>query len=172
VDLSNFTRDLEKLSTADAVVADSYLRYALRKSALYLLACCLAMVSLGLLGLSLYWALEHSVGAIGAAALVGFIGCQLATIVAVLAAVQSPGREFSFAIKVRKSAVQSLEQDLTATSPGNVAHFYSANEALITSLVLHLMRALIGALRTSRVNAVEPPAAVSGNERVTEERKS
>jgi len=160
VDLQSLARDLDKLSTADAVVADSYVRYAFRKGALYFLACLLATISLVLLGLSLYWLLAESLGATGAAALVGAIGCLLAGIVAVVAMLQAPGREFYFALKMRKSAIQSLEHDIEAQASAGGAFLYPASEALISSVVLPLMGSLIRSLRsTTPSKAVETPPA-------------
>ncbi|HML30942.1 MAG TPA: hypothetical protein PKE16_19280, partial [Hyphomicrobium sp.] len=88
MDLPSLARDLDKLAAADAVVADSYVRYVLRKGVLYFLACLLALLGLSLLGLALYWLLEQSLGSMGATALVGIIGCLLAGIVAVVALLQ------------------------------------------------------------------------------------
>ncbi len=159
MDLQILARDLDKLSTADAVVADSYIRYAFRKGALYLLACFLGTIGLVLLGLSLYWLLAGSLGATGAAALVGAIGCLIAGVVAVVAMLQSPGREFYFALKMRKSAIQSLEHDIDAQPSAGSAFLYPASEALITSIVLPLMSGLIRSLRSTPSEAVETPPA-------------
>lgn len=161
MDLQSIARDLDKLSSADAVVADSYIRYALRKGALYLLACFLASISSVLLGLSLYWLLAESLGATGAAALVGAIGCLLAGIIAVIAMLQSPGREFYFALKMRKSAIQSLEHDIDAQPSTGSAFLYPASEALITSIVLPLMGSLIKSLRSTPSKAVETAAELN-----------
>lgn len=161
MDLQSLARDLDKLSSADAVVADSYIRYAFRKGALYLLACLLATISSVLLGLSLYWLLAESLGATGAAALVGAIGCLLAGIVAVIAMLQSPGREFFFALKMRKSAIQSLEHNIDTQPPTGSAFLYPASEALITSIVLPLMGSLIKSLRSTPSKAVETAAELN-----------
>jgi hypothetical protein len=162
LDLPTLARDIDKLASADAVVADSYIRYALRKSALYFLACILVVMGLTLLALSLYWLLEQSLGAIAAAALVGIIGCMLAGIIAAIAMLQRPGREFDLAMTMRKSAVTTLEQSI-ATSPANVAAFvYPATEALITSLILPLIGALLRSLKASRSKPADQPAEILG----------
>jgi len=111
-----------------------------------------------LLGLSLYWLLEQSLGATGAAAVVGAIGCLLAGMVAVVAMLQNPGSEFYFALKMRKSAIQSLEHDIDAQPNAGGAFLYPASEALITSVVLPLMGGLIRNLRSTPSKAVETPA--------------
>jgi hypothetical protein len=158
VDLPSLARDLDKLATADAVVADSYIRYALRKGALYLFACLLAIASLTLLGLSLYWLLEQSMGPIGAAALIGIIGLLLAAIIAVAAVFQRPGREFSIGLEIRRTSIATLEQNVSAPSANPGAYIYPASEALVTSVVLPLMGALLRTLKSSRSKAVEKSA--------------
>jgi len=161
VDLPNLARDLDKLATADAVVADSYIRYALRKGAFYLLACLLAMTSLVLLGLALYWLLEQSMGPIGAAALIGVIGCLLAAIIGLAAMFQRPGREFSMGLENRRASIAALEQNVSAPLITPAAYAYPAAEALITSVVLPLMGALIRSLKSSHPKVAEKPVALN-----------
>lgn len=155
MDLPNLARDLDKLATADAVVAESYVRYALKKGALYFLACLVAAMGLVLLGLALYWLMAETFGAIAAAALVGVIGCLLAGIIAVVAMVQRPGREFSIAMEMRKSTIATLEQDIGTPSLGSGAYIYPAGEALISSVLLPLLGALIRSLKSPRDKATE-----------------
>ncbi|MFA5955396.1 hypothetical protein [Hyphomicrobium sp.] len=159
MDLPSLARDIDKLATADAIVADSYIRYAFRKGALYFLACLLAMTSLVLLGLALYWQLEQSLGPIGAATLVGIVGCLLAGIVAVVATIQHPGREFSVAMEMRKSTITMLEQNVGSASAG--ALIYPASEALISSVILPLMGTLIRNLKSPRGKPAETPAELN-----------
>lgn len=161
MDLPSLARDLDKLATADAVVADSYVRYVLKKGVLYFLACLLALLGLSLLGLALYWLLEQSLGPIGATALVGVIGCLLASIVAVIALLQRPGREFSLAMDLRKSTIAALEKDIEISRASASPYIYPAGEALITSVLLPLVSALIRSLRPSHSKAAEMPAQLT-----------
>ncbi len=149
MDLPNLARDLDRLATADAVVADSYLRYMFRKGALYVLACLLATISFVLLGLALYWLLEQSLGVIGATVVVGVMGLLIAGMIAVVAVLQRPSPEFAVAVEMRRSSIGALEQNLTASSISN-AYLYPAGEALISSVVLPLISLLIKSLRPSR----------------------
>ncbi|MFT3729839.1 MAG: hypothetical protein QM780_00225 [Hyphomicrobium sp.] len=160
MDLQSLARDLDKLATADAVVADSYLRYVFRKGALYFLASLLAISGLGLLGAALYWLLESSLGAIGAAALVGVIGCLVAGIIATVAVLQRPGREFSVAMEMRRSTISTLEQNIRTNAVNPSAYIYPASEALISSVILPLMGALIRNLR-SRNDTAETSSEVA-----------
>ena len=155
VDLPSFARDIDKLAAADAVVADSYLRYALRKGALYFLACLFAVMGLLLLGLALYWLLAASFGATAAIALLGILGCLLAGLIAVIAVLQRPGREFSLALEMRRSAVATFERNVASTSLGAGALLYPAGEAFISSVLLPLIGALIRSLKSSHGDAGE-----------------
>lgn len=158
MDPPNLARDLDKLASADAVVADSYLRYIFRKGALYVLACVLATISLVLLGLALYWVLEQSIGQIGATALVAVIGLLVAGIIAVLAVLQRPGRDYSIAMEMRRSSIATLEQNISTPTAG-AAYIYPAGEALISSVILPLVAILIKSLKSSRTaKATEPTA--------------
>ncbi|RUO99713.1 hypothetical protein [Hyphomicrobium sp.] len=165
MDLPNLARDLDKLATADAVVADSYLRYMFRKGALYVLACLLATISFVLLGLALYWLLEQSLGVIGATVLVGVIGLLVAGMIAVVAILQRPSREFAVAVEMRRSSIGALEQNLAA-GPMSNAYLYPAGEALISSVILPLISLLIKALRSSRSSKAEAAAELTAVEPV------
>ncbi|MBS0253550.1 MAG: hypothetical protein JSR78_21040 [Proteobacteria bacterium] len=155
MDLPSLARDLDKLTTADAVVADSYVRYALRKGTLYGLAGILAVLGLAIIGLALYWLLEESLGRIGAAALVGVLGCLLASLVAVIAMLQRPGREYAVAQEMRRSAVSALEQNVGSPAMGPSAYIYPASEVLISSVLLPLMGSLIRNLKSPHAKTAE-----------------
>lgn len=161
MDLPSLARDLDKLATADAVVADSYIRYALRKGALYGLAGILAVLGLAIIGLALYWLLEQNLGRIGAAALVGVLGCLVASLVAIIALLQRPGREYAVAHEMRKSAVSALEQNVGSPAIGPGAYIYPASEVLISSVLLPLLGSLIRSLKSPHAKAVEPPPELS-----------
>lgn len=156
MDLPNLSRNLHKLATADAVVVDSYLRYALKKGALYLLACFLAIGSISLLGLSLYWVLEQSMGATASVALIGLVGLLLAAVIAIAAMIQRPGRDFSLGLQLRQSSMATLEQSIGQPSPN--AYLYPAGEAIITSIVIPLLGTLLRSLGPSHHKTAEKPA--------------
>lgn len=163
MDLPSLARDLDKLATADAVVADSYIRYALRKGVLYGLAGILAILGLAIMGLALYWLLEESLGRIGAAALVGVIGCLLASLVAIIAMLQRPGREYAVAQEMRRSTVSALEKNVGSPAIGPSAYIYPASEVLISSVLLPLLGSLIHSLKSPRSKAAETPAKLDNS---------
>jgi hypothetical protein len=153
MNLQNLTRDIDRLSAADAVVADSYVRHVLSKTGLYLLAGIIAVAGIALLELSAFWLLEESIGAAGAAALIGVIDCLLAAVILLLAIQLRPGREFSLALTMRKSAIESLEQHVsTPGGPqgGIQSAAYPMSEALVSSVILPLVATLIRSFRTPR----------------------
>ena len=158
MNLANLTRNLDRLSSADAVIADSYVRNVLNKSGLCALAGLIALLGLAALGLSAFWLLERSLGPVAAAALIGVLICALAVLLFVLAVHLKPGREFSFALDVRRSAIGALEEDL-ATSSSSGTMLYPASEALISAVAVPLMASLLRTLRASKTAKIAPPDA-------------
>jgi len=160
VNLANLTRNLDRLSSADAVIADSYVRNVLNKSGLCALAGLVALLGLSALALSAFWLLERSRGPVAAAALIGVLVCALAAVLFVLAVQLKPGREFSFALDVRRSAIDALEADLASgTSYGSGTMLYPASEALISAVAVPLMASLLRTLRAPKTAKIEPPEA-------------
>ena len=140
VNLANLTRNLDRLSRADAVVADSYVRNVLNKSGLCALAGLVALLGLAALALSAFWLLERSWGPVAASALIGILICTFAAVLFVFAVRLKPGREFSFALDVRRSAIEALEEDLASgTGTGSGTLLYPGSEALISAVAVPLM---------------------------------
>lgn len=163
MDLPSLARDLDKLATADAVVADSYIRYALRKGVLYGLAGILAVLGLAIMGLALYWLMEESLGRVGAAALVGLIGCLFAILVAIIAMLQKPGREYAVAQEMRRSSVSALESNVGSPGLGPNAFIYPLSEVLISSVVIPLMGSLIRSLKSPHTKTAETPVKLDNS---------
>jgi hypothetical protein len=160
VNLANLTRNLDRLSSADAVIADSYVRNVLNKSGLCALAGLVALLGFASMGISAFWLLERSLGPVAGSALIGGLICALAAGLFVFATHLKPGREFSFALDVRRSAIEALEGELTSspsTSSGPI--LYPGSEALISAVAVPLMASLLRTLKASKVAKIEPPEA-------------
>jgi len=157
VNLQTLTRDIDRLSTADALVVDNYVRHLFGKFGFYLVAGVLAAAGVALLELASFWLLAQRVGPIGAAGIIGAIDCVLATSILLFATQLTAGREFSMALEMRKSAIEALEQDVS--TPGGLqgngqTTAYPLSEAVISSIVLPLIAAL---LRSFRAGGKEEP---------------
>ena len=164
VNLESLTRELSRLSTADAVVIDSYVRHLLTKSALWIFAGIVAGVGLVLLELSGYWLLERSIGAVAAAATLGLLSCVLAAVILLAAALQRPGREFFYALDVRRSAIQSLEQEIPSGQSHLAPSGYPMSEALVSAVIMPLLFTLIRSFKATKAEKTElttttPPPA-------------
>ena len=160
VNLANLTRNLDRLSSADAVIADSYVRSVLNKAGFCALAGLIALLGLAALALSAFWLLERSWGPVAASAVIGILICTLAAVLFVFAVQLKPGREYSFALDVRRSAIEALEADLASgTNYSSGTTLYPASEALISAVAVPLMASLLRTLRASKAAKIEPPDA-------------
>lgn len=143
MNLRNLTQDIDRLSAADAVVVNSYARHVLKKSALCVLAAFIAVCGFGLLELASFWFLEPSLGAAGAVAVLGAVNVLVALLILAIAVLLKPGPEFSFALAVRKSAIQALEQDISPMAGRPDASGFAMGEALISAVVTPLLVTLL-----------------------------
>ena len=70
INFLNLTRNFDRLATADAIIADSYLRYILCRSALFALAGTISLANFAAVEISLLWTFQPTLGSITAAALI------------------------------------------------------------------------------------------------------
>lgn len=150
MNLRSLTQDIDKLSAADAVVVNSYARYILKKSALCALSAFIAICGIGLLELASFWLLEPSLGPAGAVAVLGAVNVFVALLVFAVAVLLKPGPEFSFALDVRKSAIQALEQDVSPMAGRPDASAFTVGEALVSAVVLPLLVTLLRNFKTAQ----------------------
>ncbi|MBY0560473.1 hypothetical protein [Hyphomicrobium sp.] len=143
MNLQSITQDIDKLSAADAVIVNSYARYILKKSALCAISAFIAICGLGLLELASFWLLEPSLGPAGAVAVLGAVNVFVALLVFAAAVLLKPGHELSFALTVRKSAIQALEQDVSPMAGRADAAAFTMGEALVSAVVFPLLATLL-----------------------------
>ncbi|WP_339081773.1 hypothetical protein [Hyphomicrobium sp. ghe19] len=138
------------MSAADAVVVNSYAHYILKKSALCALSAFMAICGLGLLELASFWLFEPSFGPVGAVAVLGAFNVFVALLIFSVAVLLKPGRELSFALTMRKSAIQELEQDVSPMAGRLDASAYTMGEAMISAVVLPLLVTLLRNFKTAQ----------------------
>lgn len=154
--LPRLTRDLERLSSADALLADTYLQHILSKLGFYAVAALVAVLGIAALGVAVFWFLAERMGPVGAAAIVGIIGCALAMLIYVYASRLEPEREFSFALSMRRSALEAIGEDLASENvPGPPV--YPSSEALIAALIVPVVASLLRGLKEPKVTKAELP---------------
>ena len=168
---ANLAKKLDRLIAADAVVADSYLRHVANKGVIGLLGALLAAMGLSLLGLSLFWVLERTLGTVSAGALVGMSFCALGASLLLSAARLRPPRELDLAVDIRRTVLQAIEEELSRDAPEELSReapnglnfkmhgLSSGTEALLSYALPQLIALFIGALR-SRASGEHPPPAV------------
>ena len=143
MNLRSLTQDIDRLSAADAVIVNSYVRYILKKSALWALSAFVAICGLGLLELASFWLLEPSLGPAGAVAALGAVNVFVAFLIFAVALLLNPDREFSFALTMRKSAIQALEENVSPMAGRPDASALTVSEALVSAVVLPLLVTLL-----------------------------
>lgn len=145
MNLTGIARNVERLSTADAIIVESYLQYVLRKSALCILGGVIALAAALLFELSTFWMLEPSIGAVPAALILGTINFTVAGLVFVVAALRPTGA-WSLALQMRQTAIQALGTDLsrgaieTQDSSRAMRPAIELVSALLVPVVAHVMR--------------------------------
>lgn len=164
---ANLAKKLDRLVAADAVVADSYLRHLANKAVIGLLGALLAAMGLSLLGLSLFWMLERTLGAVSAGALVGAGFCALGALLLLGAARLRPPRELDLAMDIRRTVLQSVEEELSreaTNGPNAEAHAVNSGlEALLSYALPQVIALFVRALRP-RGSGEPPHAALSAAE--------
>jgi hypothetical protein len=154
--LPKLTRDLERLSSADALLADAYLQHILSKLGFYAIAALVAVLGVAALGISVFWLLAERLGPTASAAIVGIIGCALAMLIYTYASRLEPEREFTLALSMRRSALEDLGEDLASE---NIAGppVYPSTEALIAALIVPVVASLLRGLKEPKVTKAELP---------------
>jgi len=109
--IDHLLRDLQVLRKADFVIAKIWLNVLLRRSGLVAFAALIAMFGLGMANVAGFYALQASVGAIWAPAIVALIDLVIAAIVLLVASRSRPGPELELAFELRKMAVETIQAD-------------------------------------------------------------
>ncbi|WP_156150681.1 hypothetical protein [Hyphomicrobium sp. 99] len=100
--------------------------------------------------LASFWLLEPSLGPVGAVAVLGAVNVFLALSVFAIAVLLNPGREFSFALDMRKSAIQALEQGVSPMPGRPDASVFTMGEALVSAVVVPLLVTLLRNFRAAQ----------------------
>ncbi len=82
-----------------------------RRFGLFAFAGLVAVFGLGMANIAGFYALQTSVGPVGAAATVAIIDFVIAAVVLLIASNSRPGPEIDLAFEVRKMAIQSIQAD-------------------------------------------------------------
>jgi len=158
VQLAKLTRDLDQLSAADAHIVDSYLRSILKRTAFLAGTGIFALLGLAAIGVAIFWQLEPTLGISGASAAVGVLSLALAVVTAFVSAHVAPGREFELAIELRRSALRTLQDDLSLDE-GAVRSPYMMSDMMASAVVVPLLAALLRGIKGFQ--ASKPAAAPS-----------
>lgn len=144
MNVDQLTRNLRILARSNAIVAEIHLRHFAARAGLFAFAALVAGFGTVMLGVALFLALEHAIGAVWAAVAVGAGGLVLAVIIAGIGAMMKPSRELGLASQVSRSALDAVSADIKATS-SSVASF--ASFAAVPGLVVPILSLLVKLFR-------------------------
>lgn len=135
--MDHLFRDLQVLRKADFLIGKIWLNVLARRFGLFALAALIAVFGLGMANVAGFYALQATVGAVWAAAIVAAVDLAIAAIVLLVASQSGPGPELDLALEVRNMAMEAIQADtrdlkLTFDALGQDVKSVTAN---ITQLV-------------------------------------
>jgi hypothetical protein len=109
--IDHLLRDLQVLRKADILIGKIWLNVLARRLGLFAFAGLIGLFGLGMANLAGYNALQSSIGIVWAAAVVAAADFAIAAIMLLLASNSRPGPEIDVALEVRKTALESINED-------------------------------------------------------------
>lgn len=135
--IDHLVRDLQVLRKADLLIGKIWLNVLARRIVLFSFAGLVGLFGLGMTNLAAYNALQPAIGVIWAAGVVAVADFAIAVVVLLVASKSQPGPELDVAFEVRRTALESIQEDardlkLTIDALGQEIRSVKAN---ITSVV-------------------------------------
>lgn len=109
--IDHLLRDLQILHKADLLIGRIWVNVLVRRLGLFAFAALIAVFGLGMTNVAGFYALQASVGAVWAAAIVAALDLVIAAVVMLVGSNSRPGSEIDVAFEVRKMAVESIQAD-------------------------------------------------------------
>ena len=109
--IDHLLRDLQVLRKADMLIGKIWLNVLARRVGLFVFAALIGVFGLGMANVAGYNALQGAIGVVWAAAAVALADFAIAAIVLLLALRSRPGPEIELALEVRKTALDSIQED-------------------------------------------------------------
>lgn len=104
-------RDLQVLHKADLLIGRIWVNVLVRRLGLFALAALIAVFGLGMANVAGFYALQASIGAVWAAAIVAAVDLVIAAVILLVGGNSRPGPEIDLAFEVRKMAVEAIQTD-------------------------------------------------------------
>jgi len=109
--IDHLLRDLQVLRKADVLIAKIWVNVLLRRSGLVAFAALIAVFGLAMANVAGFYALQPSLGAVWAAAVVAVADFLIAATVLLVANKSQPGPEIELALGVRQMALEAIQTD-------------------------------------------------------------
>ena len=109
--IDHLLRDLQVLRKADILIGKIWLNVLARRLGLFAFAGLIGLFGLGMANVAGYNALQSSIGIVWAATVVAIADFAIAAIMLLLASNSRPGPEIDVALEVRKTALESINED-------------------------------------------------------------
>jgi hypothetical protein len=109
--IDHLLRDLQVLRKADTLIGKIWLNVLARRLGLFVFASLIGVFGLGMANLAAYNALQGSIGIVWAAGVTALADFAIAVIVLLVAMRSRPGPEVDIALEVRRTALESIQED-------------------------------------------------------------
>ncbi len=109
--IDHLLRDLQVLRKVDMLIGKIWLNVLARRLGLFVFAALIGVFGLGMANVAAYNALQSLIGTVWAATAVALADFVIAAIVLFLAMRSRPGQEIEVALEVRKTALESIQED-------------------------------------------------------------
>jgi len=107
----HLVRDLQVLQKADFLIGRIWLNVLVRRLGFFAFAGLIAVFGLGMANVAGFYALQTSLGAVWAAAVISAVDLVIAAAVLLVGSNARPGPEIDVAFEVRKMAVEAIQAD-------------------------------------------------------------
>lgn len=148
MDLGTIAKGVERLSEADAMIADQYLRAFLFRTGVFALAGGIALCGLALWELSVFWLLEPKIGSLSASTILGAVNCTITSLLLLAMKFKPPAAEVALAIKLRHAATSQLQQELATHKIEDSSYPLRPAIELAAALLVPMATALVRSIRT------------------------
>ena len=149
MNVRNLSRNVPLHIKATWLTVEIRLRLLMRKFLLFLLVLALVVMALVFVNLALYRAMEFAWGPVWTPSILAGGNLVLALVVAIVAALASPGQDLAIAEELRTSTAAAIQEDLRVGNDGlGLASGIASGDS--ARFIVPIISLILGALRRGR----------------------